>query len=146
MYFLGSSLKKIKNIFFVCLPRVVACVADALNIRGQTATQASLIGTINMLSSSKNGCHITPLPPPPSRLPLHNGHLLRSPRQSQPVNRLSVWGKGKNSEEREGKGESLQTHIRGRYSAFLSCNCLSSVNKIVISRLDTLLECNQFRV
>ena len=38
-----------KNLFFVCL--VVACVAEALNIRGPTETQASLIGTRALLKT-----------------------------------------------------------------------------------------------
>ena len=38
----------------------------------------------------------------------------------------------------------MNRNIWDRYSAFLSCNCRSSVSKIVICHLDTL-ECNQFR-
>ena len=53
-----------KNLFFVCL--VVACVAEALNIRGPTETQASLIGTRALL---KTGLISHPYLLPPATSP-----------------------------------------------------------------------------
>ena len=53
----------------------------------------------------------------------------------KPVNSVSVWGKGeKNCEEREGKGwEPGDKHLRPLFRlSSLSCNCQSSVSKIVI--------------